>query len=399
MPFAPPLFGEGAEAVVVIKSLHDTYTTSHAPTIVTRKYTNMKLGIIGLPNSGKTTLFNALTGGNFETSAVSSGQFEVNTAVVSVPDERLDVLEKMYKAKKKVFAAITYTDVGGVDKGIGEGGLEGQLRNELQQVDGYVHVIRAFESDVVPHPYNSVDPQRDLEILDGEFLLLDTLAVEKRLERIESELKLKGKRADQNLVDEKPLMEKLKAHLDTEQPLRNLELDAREHKMLRSFGFLTIKPVLIVLNLGDERKANDDQINYSYKRANHVGLQAALEAELSQLDPEDAEMFMEEYGVTELSADKVIRLSYALVNIQSFLTAGEQEVRAWTIPVGATAWDAAGAIHSDIQKGFIRAEVTPYTDLAELGSEKEVKAAGKMRLESKEYVVQEGDVILFRHSG
>jgi ribosome-binding ATPase len=358
----------------------------------------MKLGIIGLPNSGKTTLFNALTGGDYETSAVSSGQFEVNMAVVNVPDARLDVLEAMYKAKKKVFATIVYTDVGGLDKGIGDGGLEGPLRNELQQVDGYVHVVRAFESDVVPHPYNSVDPQRDLETLDGEFLLLDTLAVENRIERIENELRLKGKRADQNLVDEKPLMEKLKAHLDTEQPLRNLELDNRERNILRGFGFLTLKPVLIVLNLGDERNPNDDKIEYSYKRAKHVGLQAALEAELSQLDPEDAEMFMEEYAVTELSASKVIRLSYDLVNIHSFLTAGEQEVRAWTIPVGASAWEAAGAIHSDIQHGFIRAEVTPYTELAELGSEKEVKAAGKMRLESKDYVVQEGDVIVFRHS-
>lgn len=359
----------------------------------------MKLGIIGLPNSGKTTLFNALTGGNFETSAVSSGQFEVNTAVVNVPDERLDVLEAMYKAKKKVFATITYTDVGGLDKGIGEGGLEGPLRNELQQVDGYVHVVRAFESDVVAHPYNSINPQRDLEMLDGEFLLLDLVAVEKRIERIENELRLKGKRADQNLVDEKPLMEKLKAHLETEQALRNLELDARERNMMRGFGFLTLKPVLIVLNLGDERKPDDDHIEYGYKRAKHIGLQAALEAELSQLDPEDAEMFMEEYGITELSAAKVIRLSYDLVNIQSFLTAGEKEVRAWTIPSGATAWEAAGAIHSDIQHGFIRAEVTPYKDLVELGSEKEVKAAGKMRLESKDYVVQEGDVIVFRHSG
>lgn len=359
----------------------------------------MKLGIIGLPNSGKTTLFNALTGGNYETSAVSSGQFEVNTAVVNVPDERLDVLEEMYKAKKKVFATITYTDLGGLDKGVGEGGLDGQFRNELQQVDGYVHVVRAFESDLVAHPYNSIDPQRDLEILDSEFLLLDTLAVEKRIERIESELRLKGKRADQTLVDEQPLMEKLKAHLDTEKPLRDLDLDEREQKMIRSFGFLSIKPVLIVINLGDERKPGDDQINYKYKRAKHVGLQAALEAELSQLDPEDAEMFMEEYGITELSAHKVIRLSYDLVGIQSFLTAGEKEVRAWTIPAGATAWEAAGAIHSDIQKGFIRAEVTPYADLVALGSEKEVKAAGKMRLESKEYVVQEGDVIVFRHSG
>ncbi|MAU09617.1 MAG: redox-regulated ATPase YchF [Anaerolineaceae bacterium] len=358
----------------------------------------MRLGIIGLPNSGKTTLFNALTSGDYETSAVSSGQFHVNTSVVNVPDERLEVLEEMYDAKKKVYATITYTDIGGLDKGIGEGGLSGQLRNELSQVDGFVHVIRVFESNTVPHPFETIDPQRDLETLDSEFLLLDLVAVENRLEKIESELKLKGKRADQNLLDEQPIMERFKAHLDEGRPLRDLDVPEKERKMIGGFGFLTLKPVLIVLNLGDERKSGDDQLNYDYKHANHIALQASLEADLAQLDADDATMFMEEYGVTELSASRVVRLSYELVNIHSFLTAGEKEVRAWTIPVGATAYEAAGAIHGDIQKGFIRAEVTPYTDLAELGSEAAVKAAGKMRLESKEYVVQDGDVIVFRHS-
>ena len=261
-----------------------------------------------------------------------------------------------------------------------------------------MHVVRAFESDVVPHPYESIDPQRDLEALDTEFLFLDLDAVEKRLERIENELKMKGKRADENMLDEKPLMERLKAHLEEDKPLRDMTFTEREIKMMGGFGFLSLKPVLIVINLGDERKSGDDSINYSYSNANHIGLQAALEAELAQLDPEDAEMFMEEYGITELSADKVIRLSYDLLGVQDFLTAGESEVRAWTIPAGATAFEAAGAIHGDIQKGFIRAEVIRYDDLMELGSEKDVKAAGKMRLESKDYVVQEGDILVFRHS-
>lgn len=359
----------------------------------------MRLGIIGLPNSGKTTLFNALTGGTVATSAVSSGQFEVHTAVVNVPDPRLDVLEKMYQAKKKVFATITYSDIGGMDKGVGEGGISGQLRNELQQVDGFVHVVRAFRNDGVPHPYITLDPQRDLEILDSEFLLMDLVTIETRLGRLANELRVKGKRAEGALVDQVPLLERLKAALEAGEALRNLDLTPDEEKSLRGYGFLSLKPVLIVLNLGDEVQPGDDQIRYPYKHAQHIALQAALEAELAQLDADDAAIFMEEYGITELSAAKVIRLSYDLLGIHSFLTAGEKEVRAWTIPVGATAYEAAGAIHTDIQQGFIRAEVTPYDALVEAGSEKAARAAGKMRLESKDYIVQHGDVLVFRHSG
>lgn len=358
----------------------------------------MRLAIIGLPNSGKTTLFNALTGGDLPTSAVSSGQFEVNTAVVNVPDERIDRLSDMYESKKKVYATITYTDVGGLDKGVGKGGLSGQMRTALAQVDGIVHVIRAFRSDTVPHPYTTIDPQRDLEILDSEFLLVDTLAVENRLERLQHEMRVKGKKLDQYQADELPLLEKLKVHLEQEKPLRDLELSAEEKKRLGGYGFLTLKPVMIVINLGDDVRDEDRQVKYSYSHAQQLALQAALEAELAQLSADDAAVFMEEYGVSELSAAKVIRLSYELVGIHSFLTAGEKETRAWSIPLGASAFEAAGAIHTDIQQGFIRAEVTPYDALMEAGSEKAVKAAGKMRLESKDYIVQNGDVLVFRHS-
>lgn len=360
----------------------------------------MRLGIIGLPNSGKTTLFNALTGSRYETSAVSSGQFEVNTAVVNVPDARLDVLEAMYKSKKKIQATITYTDIGGLDKGIGtSGGLSGAFRNELQQVNGFVHVVRAFENNTVPHPAGSVEPQRDLNIVDGEFLLLDLLTVENRLSKIEAEIKLKGKRADKILADELPVLERIKAHLETDRPLRDMHFEPEERKLIGGFGFLTLKPVLIVLNLGDEGGDAADMVRYDYSHAKHIGIQAALEAELAQLDADDRAMFMEEYAITDLSANRVIAMSYELLNIQSFLTAGEKETRAWSIPVGATAYEAAGAIHTDIQKGFIRAEVIPYEALVEAGSERDAKANGKMRLESKDYVVQDGDVIVFRHSG
>ena len=358
----------------------------------------MRLGIIGLPNCGKTTLFNALTGANIPTSPVSSGQFEVNTAIINVPDERLDKLEAIYSAKKKVFATITYSDIGGMDKGIGKGSLGGQLRTELSQVDGFVHVVRAFRSDTVPHPYQTVDPQRDLEALDGEFLLMDLVTVEKRLEKLHNEIRIKGKRADKAMQDELPLVERLQAHLEQEKPLRDMEMTEDERKSLGGFGFLTLKPVLIVLNLGDEAQTEDKKLSYSYQQAQQISIQAALEADLAQLNEEDAQMFMEEYNITELSASRVIKLSYELLNVHSFLTAGEKEVRAWTIPVGASAWEAAGAIHSDIQSGFIRAEVTPYDAFIEAGSEKAVKAVGKMRLESKEYIVQHGDILVFRHN-
>lgn len=359
----------------------------------------MRLGIIGLPNSGKTTLFNAITRGSYETSAVGGSQFHVNTAVVNVPDARLDVLEKMYSAKKKVYTTITFSDIGGLDKGIGEGGLTGHFRNELSQVDGFVHVIRAFRSDVVPHPYESVNPQRDLETIDGEFLLIDLVAVEKRLERVQNELRVKGKRAERNIEDELPILEKIKAHLEQNKALRDMEFKPEELRMIGGFGFLTLKPALIVLNQGDDVRAEDRQVKYDYGHATQIELRAALEAELAQLPPEDAEMFMEEYGVTELSAARVIEEAYQLVGIHSFLTAGDKEVRAWTIPRGATAVEAAGAIHTDLQQGFIRAEVTAYDDLIEAGSEKAVKAVGKMRLESRDYVVKDGDVMVFRHNG
>lgn len=358
----------------------------------------MRLGIIGLPNSGKTTIFNALTGGSQATGAASSGQFEVHTATVSVPDPRIDWLAALYKPGKVTRASVVYVDIGGLDKGIGQGGLKGPLRNELSQVDGFLHVVRAFHSDTVPHPYVTVDPQRDLDALDGELLLVDLVSVENRLERVQSEIRLKGKRVDKAVEAELPLLERLKAHLEENSPLRDMDLSEDERKSVRSFGFLTLKPVLVVVNMGDEAADAEKLIHYNHRDSQLVGLQGALEAELAQLEPEDAALFMEEYGISELSAERVIRLSYNLLNIHSFLTAGDTEVRAWSIPVGATALEAAGAIHTDLQKGFIRAEVIAYDELVAAGSEAAAKAAGKMRLESRDYVVKDGDVIVIRHS-
>lgn len=354
----------------------------------------MRLGIVGLPNSGKTTIFNALTRSTLPTGAATSGQFEVHTAVVPVPDARVDKLKAMYNPKKTTYTQITYVDIGGLDKGVGDGGLKGQFRNELAQLDGYLHVVRAFSDENVPHPYETVDPSRDVGILDSEFLLADLVMVEGRIERIEAELRRKGRTADKLLIDEMEVMGRLKAQLEADQPLRDLGLSEAEIKPLRGYGFLTLKPVLVVVNVGDDGKA--PTVEYAHDKAKVVALQGRIEAELSQLEPDDAAIFMEEYGITELSADRVIRLSYELMEIQSFFTVGEDEVRAWSVPIGATAPEAAGVIHSDLQKGFIRAEVMRYDDLITAGSEAALKSTGKFKLEGREYVVKDGDIVHIR---
>lgn len=357
----------------------------------------MRLGIIGLPNSGKTTIFNALTGQQLDTAAVSSGQFEVHTAVVNVPDARLDKLSALYNPKKTIYTSITYADIAGLDKGISEGGIKGQFRNELSQVDGFVHVVRVFEDDSVPHPYVDLDPQRDIEMIDTEFLLDDLLTIERRLERIHDDIRIKGKKVEAGYAQELALLERMKAHLEEEKPLRDMELTEEQIRGMRGFGFLTLKPVLIVLNMGETVHDPAELVTYDYQHAAVVGLQGQLEAEIAQLDdPDDVAMFMEEYGITELSAARVIRLSYELMSIQSFFTVGDDECRAWSVPVGATAPEAAGKIHSDLQRGFIRAEVMRHEDLLAAGSEAELKKQGKMRLEGKDYVVKDGDIVHIR---
>lgn len=354
----------------------------------------MKLGIIGLPNSGKTTIFNALTRSTLPTGAATSGQFEVHTAVVSVPDARVDRLKAMYNPKKTTYTQMVYVDIGGLEKGIGEGGLKGQFRNELAGLDGFIHVVRVFKNDNVPHAYETVDPARDVAALDSEFLLTDLVTVETRLERLEADMRRKGRTAEKVVTDEIEMMNRLKAHLEEEKPLRDLGLTAEEIKPLKGYGFLTLKPVLIVLNT-DETNPNPT-IPYEHADSKVVSLQGAIEAELSQLDADDAAVFMEEYGIKELSAARVIGESYELMQIQSFYTVGEDEVRAWTVRRGAPAPEAAGAIHSDLQKGFIRAEIMHYEDLIAGGSEAALKAAGKFYLQGKEYIVQDGDIMHVR---
>ncbi|MCL4237621.1 MAG: redox-regulated ATPase YchF [Anaerolineae bacterium] len=357
----------------------------------------MRLGIIGLPNSGKTTLFNALTGSNYPTEPFSSGQLEVHTAVVSVPDERLEHISRVYQPKKTTHATVTYTDIGGLDKGIGEGGLSGPMRNELAQVDAFVHVVRAFEDNSVLHTLDTIDPIRDLGVIESEFVLLDLIAVENRLARLEEERK-KGKTdARQQNALETALMERLRAQLEAEQPLRGLDFAPDELRFVRGYGFLTLKPVLIIFNSGsgDADPARDLG---AQQRTRTLTLQGKLEAEIAQLDdPGDVALFLAEYQIERPSRERVLQLSYDLLGIHSFFTYGDDEVRAWPLRKGGTALEAAGTIHTDLARGFIRAEVVAYEDfVAAGGSMAEVKARGKMRLEGRDYVVRDGDIITVR---
>ncbi|MEW6505597.1 MAG: redox-regulated ATPase YchF [Chloroflexota bacterium] len=353
----------------------------------------MRLGIIGLPQSGKTTLFNALTRGNQPT-GIATGKIEVHTAVVDVPDPRVDVLSKMFNPKKTIYAKVTYADIAGLDGSAGKSGISGTLLNQLTQMDGFIHVVRVFEDDNVPHPQGSVDPQRDLATMEAEFVLNDLIAVERKLERLAEERKKGGGRDRSAIEREIALFERLHQALTREIPLRDVDIEPEEEKLLSGFGFLSRKPVLVVLNLSEGQAA--PVLEYTHRHSQVVALQAKLEMEIAQLPPEDAALFMAEYGISEPSLNRMIRLSYDLLGLQSFFTVGPDEVRAWTVRRGATAPEAAGEIHTDLQKGFIRAEVIHYDDLIALGGMSEARAKGKLRLEGKEYIVKDGDILNIR---
>jgi hypothetical protein len=349
----------------------------------------MKLGIIGLPQSGKTTIFNALTRGDTPTTA-SAGRIEVHTAVVDVPDPRVDKLSAMFNPRKTVYAKVTYADIAGLEGGAAKSGISGQLLNQLAQMDGFLHVVRCFESELVPHPAGLVDPARDVDTMLTELLLNDLVAVERKLERLADERRKGG--SDKTMVERQiALFERLQAVLSENEPLRKSEFTPDEVKELSSYGLLTRKPILTVFNLGEGQAAPQMELDHK-----SVALQGRLEMEIAQLPPEDAAIFMNEYGIEELSLNRMIGLSYDLLQQQSFFTVGEDEVRAWTTRRGAPALEAAGEIHTDLQKGFIRAEVVSYTDLVELGGMNEAKAKGKLRLEGKEYTVKDGDIVHIR---
>jgi ribosome-binding ATPase len=356
----------------------------------------MKAGIIGLASVGKSTLFQLLTGAP---PLAPGGRPEPRLGIARVPDPRVEALAKMYTPKKKTLATIEYVDVPGVAKGEGSALVD---LPALRGVDVLVHVVRAFESELVPHPDGSVAALRDAKMLDLELILADLGAVEKRLEKIEANIKKANKAED---AAERALFLKLKEALEAERPLRDLDFADDERKRLRNYSFLSEKPVLLVVNLGEgDIKAAEAALARLglaefVKSRPHLGLcpvAAPIEAEIAQLPPEDARAFLDDLGLPEPGLDRVIRTTYTLLGLISFLTAGEDECRAWTLRRGMKAPLAAGEIHSDIERGFIRAEVVAYEDLMAAGSIAACREKGTLRLEGKEYVVQDGDVINFR---
>ena len=358
----------------------------------------MRLGIIGLPQSGKTTIFNALTRGD-QPVTMSGGRIEIRTAVVDVPDERVDRLVELFHPQKMAYAKVTYADIAGLEGASGKGGgekkgISGQLLNQLSQMEGFVHVARCFENPSVPHPAGSIDPQRDIEAMDNELAINDLISVERKLERLVEEKKKSGGRDKAVIERETTLFERFQAALSAGIPLRDIDLDVEQEKTLSGFGLLTLKPVLILLNLAVGQ--TPPPIEYAHRGSAVVPLQGRLEMELAQLSAEDAALFMDDFGIQELGLQRVINQSYELLGLQSFFTVGEDEVRAWTVRRGASAWEAAGAIHTDLQKGFIRAEVIGYADLLALGGLVEARTRGKLRLEGKDYVVQDGEIVHIR---
>ena len=362
------------------------------------------LVIIGLPSSGKTTVFNALTGSQAETGNFGANADEPNLATVKVPDARLELLTEMFKPQKRVPADVQYLDVAGIAKGIAEKGMSGSLLGHLSQADALVLVVRAFADLDVPHVEDSVDPARDIETLTLELLFSDLAAVEKRLDRIQNQKQKVVGREREAMEREKSLMERLKLALENETPIREVlpDIDPDDAKTLRGFGFLTAKPMLVLLNLGEEQLGSEgnalvQQLQARFGRPGVAldALAGQIEMEIGRLDPADAAEFMSDLGISESGLDRVIRLSFTLLGFMPFFTVGPDECRAWTIRQGASAVESAGEIHSDIQRGFIRAEIVGYDDLIAAGGMPEARKLGKLRREGKEYVVQDGDVINF----
>ena len=354
----------------------------------------MNLGIIGLAASGKTTLFNVLTGANLETGTLSAaGRLELRTAAVDVPDERLDALIPLFKPKKITYTKITYADIGGLSIGAGREGLPGPLVTELEKMDGLLVVVRAFEDPNVPHPSEVVDVSADATALAAEFVLHDMVSVDRRLARLAEE-RGKGGR-DRAIIDrEIELFERVSETLNQQVPLRHAGLRSEERQMLVGFGLLSLIPQLIVVNIGEDQPVLTPELDGVMDPV--IVLQARLEMEIAQLLPEEQASFLKEYGLKQPGRLRVIQASYQLLGLISFFTGNDDELRAWTLPQGGTCLQAADTIHSDLARGFIRAEVIRWDELAALEGLSQARAAGKLRVEGKQGPVLDGDLVYIR---
>ena len=360
----------------------------------------MKIGIVGLPNVGKSTMFNSITNAGAECANYPFCTIEPNVGVVPVPDERLDVLTKMYNPQKTTHAVIEFVDIAGLVKGASRGeGLGNKFLSHIREVDSIVEVVRCFENPNVIHVDGSINPTRDIETINLELIFADIETIDKRLDRARKQLK-----ADKKAQLEIDVLEKIKNVLESGKSARTIELNDEEKELIKDVYLLTSKPILYIANVSEEQLSTSDNDKYvnevrEYAKTENaavIPLCVKIEEELSSLDSEDKKEMLEAIGLEESGLDKVIKASYDLLGLMSFLTAGEPEVRAWTIKKGTKAPEAAGKIHSDIQRGFIKAEVVSYDDLVREGSMNAVKEKGLLRMEGKEYIMQDGDIVLFR---